>query len=233
MGHARGGGHAMKRTLPYTWCVGVDNCFGYLHRPDGSHLAESRRFMGGRGVAVGLAHGSALVTSADGSSEWQPLTAERACELASIPPPAVDGAAETQRRLDPFHVERHTSPLFLAVVSLAVERTLPCGHALRAWVAGLWDQTFDGPFLEQPETFAAAVLERLAETGGSPADTVLAQLNTESLQPGETAIAEQTGWTVALGELDALTRHFTGRLRIDRGAQNAADRASDSQLTLL
>jgi hypothetical protein len=218
-------------SVPYTWRIGVDNAFGYLNRGDGTHLVESRRFLGNVGLAVSLTDGRALLTAGDGASHWQRLTPERACELAQIPAPAVDGAAETQRRLDPFHVERHTSPLFLAIVSLAGEGRLPCGHALRAWLAGQWDGTFDGPFLEAPETFAASVIERIAETAAAPDAALLAQLHADSLN--HAVAAEQTGWAAALGDLAGLIARFTTRLAKDRDSKRAADAASSSQLTFM
>jgi len=220
-----------RPSVPYTWRIGVDNAFGHLTRSDGTHLAESRRFLGDTGLAVSLADGRALLTKGDGESTWQPLTPERACELAAIPAPEVDGAAETQRRLDPFHVERHTSPTFLAIVELATTRKLPCVHALRAWTAGTWDGTFDGPFLEQPETFAASVIERIAETDAQLEEALLAQLAADSLQhPGA---AKQTGWAAALGELPELAARFTRHLGQARDSQRATDAASSSQLTLM
>jgi hypothetical protein len=227
----------MTRTVPYTWKVGVDSAFGYLTRPDGTHLAESRRFLSGIGLAVSLADGRALLTPADAQSTWQPLSPARACELAEIPAPAVDGAAETDRRLDPFHVERHTNPLFLTLVTLATERALPCGHALRAWLQGLWDGTFNGPFLEAPETFAASVLERITVTAAAPVDAVLSQIADDALLDGgsseESRIARDSGWQAVIGEIPGRLTQFTGRLDRDRGAQQTADRACSDQLTLI
>ncbi len=221
----------MTRTTPYTWRVGIDNAFGYLARRDGTHLVESRRFLGSVGLAVSLADGSALLTATDGCSTWQALMPARACELAAIPAPAVDGAAETQRRLDPFHVERHTSPVFLAVVDIARNHGLPCAHALRAWVAGKWDGTFDGPYLEQPETFAASVIERVAQTGGQLEDALRAQLSADSLE--HPAVAQASGWRAAFGELPDAIARFTARLAQDRSEQQSASAAASSQLTLM
>lgn len=221
----------MTRTTPYTWRVGVDNAFGYLARRDGTHLVESRRFLGSVGLAVSLTDGRALLTSADGRSSWQALTPQRACELAAIPAPAVDGAAETQRRLDPFHVERHTSPTFLAIVDVARTRRLPCAHALRAWAADKWDGTFDGPYLEQPETFAASVIERLAHSGGQLEDALRAQLCADSLN--RAGVAQESGWTNAIGDLAGAIARFTRRLAQDRCEQQTANAATSSQLTLI
>lgn len=227
----------MNATVPYTWKIGVDSAFGYLARTDGTRLAESRRFLSGVGLAIDLTDGSALLTPADGSSTWQPLEPSRACQLARIPAPAVDGAAETDRRLDPFHVERHTSPLFLTLVTLANEQTLPCGHALRAWRAGVWDRTFNGPYLEAPETFAASVIERIAGTGLSPRDAVLAQIVVDTMlaadSPDRQRVAAETGWQAATSEIDARAAEYAHRLDIDRRAQHDADRASSDQLSLI
>jgi hypothetical protein len=227
----------MNATVPYTWKIGVDSAFGYLARSDGSRLGESRRFLSGMGLAIDLADGSALLTPADGSSTWQPVEPARACELARIPPPEVDGAAETDRRLDPFHVERHTSPLFLALVALANEQTLPCGHALRAWLAGVWDRTFNGPYLEAPETFAASVIERIAVRRLNPQDAVLAQIGVDTMlpvdPPDHDRIASETGWRTAVGEIAARVTDFARRLDLDRAAQQGADRACSDQLSLI
>jgi hypothetical protein len=225
----------MTKTIPYTWKVGVDNAFGYLTRPDGTHLVESRRFLSGVGLAVSVTDGAALLTPADGNATWQPLPPSRACELAGIPGPAVDGAAETERRLDPFHVERHTNPLFLTLVALAHENALPCGHAIRAWLAGAWDGTFDGPYLEQPETFAASVLERIASTNATPQDATLKQLVEETLLVGRAAkpIPAQSGWETVIGEIPGRLAHFAAQLDRDRSAQRSADQASSDQLKLM
>jgi hypothetical protein len=227
----------MSDTVPYTWRIGVDSAFGYLARSDGTRLAESRRFLSGVGLAIDLTDGAALLTPADGASTWQPIEGARACELVRIPPPAVDGAAETDRRLDPFHVERHTSPLFLTLVALANEQTLPCGHALRAWLAGVWDRTFQGPYLEQPETFAASVLERLAASAVSPEDAVSAQIAEDTMLPVDAAeqhrIAIDTGWRAAIGEIAGRVGEFTRRVDRDRSAQQSADRACSDQLSLI
>ena len=228
----------MIRTIPYTWRVGVDNAFGYLRAPDGRcHLAESRRFLSGVGLAVCLGDGGALLTVADGRSTWQPLTAERACRLADIPAPAVDGAAETARRLDPFHVERHCSPLFLTLVALASERRLPCGHALRAWRAGAWDGTFEGPFLEQPETFAASVLERIALARERPADAVLCQLASDLMLVAggseHLRATRESGWQAVLGEIPGRVAGFTARLLCERRLRREEEQARSAQLALI
>jgi hypothetical protein len=225
----------MTKTLPYTWKVGVDNAFGYLTRPDGAHLVESRRFLSGVGLAVSVTDGAALLTPADGNATWQPLPPARACELGRIPAPGVDGAAETARRTDPFHVERHTSPLFLTLVTLAHENRLPCGHALRAWLAGAWDGTFDGPYLEQPETFAASVLERIASTNASPQQAASKQVVEETLLVGGAAarIPAESGWEAAIGEIPARLARFAAQLDRDRSAQRSADQAGSGQLELI
>ncbi len=232
----------MKRSTPYTWRIGVDNAFGYLTHPSGrAHLAESRRFASSAavmtGVAISLDNGRALLTPADGSSTWQSVPAERACELASIPAPEIDGAAETARRLDPFHVERQTSPVFAAIVALAVERRLPCAHALRAWRQDLWDGTFDGSYLEQPETFAASVLERIAARNETPHDAVLGQLAHDiALGGGEAEhnqLAQQTGWTTALQELPARASHLATVLDRARQTRREGSKLASAQLALI
>jgi hypothetical protein len=216
----------------------VDNAFGYLTLPDGhAQLVESRRFLSGTGLTVSLADGSVLLTVADGTSTWQPIVAERACELAGIPAPDVDGEAETARRLDPFHVERHTSATFNALVAVAVANRLPCAHALRAWREGVWDGTFDGPYLEQPETFAASVLEYLAATGTTLADAVVGQLaNDAMLDPGSpehTRVMTDTAWQTALAELPGRVSQLADALERQRQTRRDTARASSAQLALI
>lgn len=232
----------MKRRVPYTWKVGVDNAFGYLVRPgDGQHLAESRRFVSDRGRSTGLAvsleTGCTLLTIADGACTWQPVKPERACELAGIPMPEVDGEAETSRRLDPFHVERHVSPLFGAIVSLCHDHRLPCAHALRAWRQGAWDATFQGGFLEQPETFAACVLERIAATGQVAVAAIFTQLACDAGlkpdSPEHRELLDATGWLPAIAELEGRTADRAQAL--DAARQNCRQLASEErpQLSLL
>jgi hypothetical protein len=228
----------MKRTVPYTWRVGVDNAFGYLARPDGhAYLAESRRFHANLGIAVSLDDGSVLLTAADGSSTWQPVPPDRACELAGIPRPAVDGEAETARRLDPFHVERQTSGLFNAIVTVAVERRLPCGHALRAWRAGLWDGTFAGAYLEQPETFAASVLEHMTATAAVLADAISAQLAQDAmLDPTSNQhrqMMSDTDWQAALADTHSRTEQIASVIARRRRSHLDAARTAGSQLALI
>jgi hypothetical protein len=216
----------------------VDNAFGYLTLPDGrAHLAESRRFHAHLGIAVSLDDGSALLTRADGSSTWQPVPPDRACELAGIPAPAVDGEAETARRLDPFHVERQTSSLFNAIVTVAAERRLPCGHALRAWRVGLWDGTFDGAYLEAPETFAASVLEHMTATGAPLTDAISTQLAQDAMLDPASSLHQQmtsdTGWQVALADTHTRAQQIAGVIARRRSSQLDAARTAGSQLALI
>ncbi len=216
----------------------MDNAFGYLILPDGhARLVESRRFLSGTGLTVSLDDGSVLLTVADGTSAWQPVAAERACELAGIPAPAVDGEAETARRLDPFHVERHTSATFNALVAVAVANRLPCAHALRAWREDAWDGTFDGPYLEQPETFAASVLEHIAATGTTLAEAVVAQLaNDAMLDPASlehTQVMSDTAWETALAELPGRLSQLADALERRRQTRRDTARADSAQLALI
>lgn len=216
----------------------MDNAFGYLTLPGGqAHLVESRRFLSGTGLAVNLDDGSALLTTADGTSTWQPILPERACELAGIPAPDVDGEAETARRLDPFHVERHTSATFNALVAVAEARRLPCAHALRAWREGVWDGTFDGPYLEQPETFAASVLEYIAATGTALQDAVIGQLANDAMldpaSPEHAQVMKDTAWQTALAEIPDRLSHAAGALERRRQTRRDTARANSAQLALI
>jgi hypothetical protein len=228
----------VTRILPYTWRVGVDNAFGYLTRPDGrAHLAESRRFYADLGIAVSLHDGSVLLTAATGQSTWQRLPPGRACELAGIPGAAVDGEAETARRLDPFHVERQTSGTFNAIVAVAVERHLPCGHALRAWRGGLWNGTFDGAYLEAPETFAASVLEQMAATDTPLADALREQLAQDAiLDPASSQhhqMMSDTGWQTALTETHSRAQQIAGVIAQRRQSHRDAALTAGDQLALI
>lgn len=216
----------------------MDNAFGYLTLPDGhAQLVESRRFLSGTGLTVSLDDGSVLLTVADGTSTWQPVVAERACELAGIPAPNVDGEAETARRLDPFHVERHTSATFNALVAAAVANRLPCAHALRAWREGVWDGTFDGPYLEQPETFAASVLEYIAATGTALAEAVVGQLANDAMldlaSPEHTRVMHETTWQAALAEVPDRVSHLADVLERRRQTRRDTARANSAQLALI
>lgn len=228
----------MKRTIPYTWRVGVDNAFGYLTRPDGSaHLAESRRFLADLGIAVSLDDGSVLLTAATGSSTWQPLPPGRACELAGIPRPAVNGEAETARRLDPFHVERQTSGTFNAIVAVAIDRRLPCGHALRTWRGGLWDGCFDGAYLEAPETFAASVLEQMAATDAALPEAIREQLAQDAMLDPASSQHQQmmsdTGWQTALAETHSRAHEMAAVIAQRRQSHLDVARTAGSQLALI
>lgn len=227
-----------SQVIPYTWRVGVDNAFGYLAGPDGdAQLAESRRFLASTGLAVSLDDGAALLTAADGSSTWRPIPPGRACELAAIPAPDVDGQAETTRRLDPFHVERHTSPTFNAIVTVALKHRLPCAHALRAWLAGVWDATFDGPYLEQPETFAASVLERITATGAPLGDAIVAQLAHDAMLDPASREHQQmmaaSAWRQALAEIPPRVSRIAAALGHRRQTRREITRTGGSQLALI
>jgi hypothetical protein len=149
----------------------------------------------------------------------------------------VDGEAETARRLDPFHVERHTSAAFNAIVAVAVERRLPCAHALRAWLAGVWDGTFDGPYLEQPEMFAASVLEHLTATGGTLKDAIVFQVAHDAMFAPDGRKHQQvmvaTAWQAALAEIPARESQIATALERHRNTQRDTTRSSSAQLALI
>jgi hypothetical protein len=154
--------------VPFTWRVGVDNCFGWLTAADQSRrdLVETHLFYGGYGLVVRLRDGARARVPTDAGWWFEPLGAETACAIEGLPAPAVDGAAELERRLDPFHVERHRSALWCALVDLIRTRGLPCGHSLRAQREGRWDGRYVSATDEDPETFAAAINERVTNTPG-------------------------------------------------------------------
>jgi hypothetical protein len=198
------------KLAPFTWRVGVDNCFGYLIAADGSSrdLVETHLFHADYGLVVRLSDGARLRVNVDRGLLFEQLTAESACAIAGMPAPQVDGAAELERRIDPFHVERHRSDLWCALVQLIRTRSLPCGYSLRAQLDGRWDGRYQGASDEDPETFAAAVNERVSNTPGlDPVTACLRELAADAGHRKRDAAAQllRTGWTDALRALpDAL-----------------------------
>lgn len=191
---------------PFTWRVGVDNCFGYLVAVDGSgrELVETHLFHGGYAVVVRLSDGARLRVPTDDGWLFEQLTAASACAIAGIPAPEVDGAAELERRIDPFHVERHRSALWCALVQLIRERALPCGYSLRAQLAGRWTGHYEAATDEDPETFAAAVNERVSNTPGlDPVSACAHELAADARGHDREAAARllRSGWTDALPHL--------------------------------
>jgi hypothetical protein len=223
--------------------VGVDNAFGYLGSATGrgEQLAESRRFQSERGhstgVAVSLQTGAVILAPADGSHTWRTVDPNRACELAGIPAPGVDGEAETARRLDPFHVEHHASAVFVALVGLIHDRALPCAHALRAWRKGVWDGAFHGAYLEQAETFAASVQERITRTGADVEDAVVDELGSSlalELRGAEAmAVVADSRWGDALPELPGRIVKAREELDESRRSRRELAAADESQLALI
>ncbi|MTD47177.1 hypothetical protein GKE82_23530 [Conexibacter sp. W3-3-2] len=162
-----------RPSLPLTWEVGVDNTFGWRITPDGrQHLTEPRFFIADEVIVVDLLDGRPRSLPADGTHRYQHLDPEEACTLAGLPAPLVDGASEVQRRLDPFHVERHRDPLWRAICAAAYRHRLPCGFALYATRMGVWDQRFTNASAERPEVFALRVCLRATDTG-EPIDVAL------------------------------------------------------------
>ena len=152
-------------TAPLTWRCGVDNEHGILTRPEGSQsLCELIRFFRGQATLVDLHSGQRLLAPADGSCTWTPQSPEEACAAAGLPAPDVDGAAELERRVDPFHNERLASEHFACVVELVRDLGLPCGYALRAYPSGGERRVDDwGQVLaDAPEIFAAAIADDMA-----------------------------------------------------------------------
>ncbi|RKQ90528.1 hypothetical protein C8N24_0333 [Solirubrobacter pauli] len=208
------------KLAPFTWRVGVDNCFGYVIAADGSsrELVETHLFHANYGVVVRLTDGARLRVPVDRGWLFEQLTAESACAIAGIPAPEVDGAAELERRIDPFHVERHRSALWCALIELIRSRSLPCGYSLRAQLDGRWDGHYRAASDEDPEAFAAAVNERVSNTPElDPITACLRELAADAGGRDRAAAAQllRTGWTDALRALPdtleaaaaALARH--------------------------
>jgi hypothetical protein len=195
------------KLAPFTWRVGVDNCFGYLIAANGSSrdLVETHLFHGDYGLVVRLADGARLRVPVDGGWLFEQLSAESACAIAGIPAPEVDGAAELERRIDPFHVERHRSALWCSLVSLIRARSLPCGYSFRAQLDARWDGRYQAASDEDPETFAAAVNERVSNTSDlDPVTACLRELAADAGHRDRHAAAHvlrASGWTGALRAL--------------------------------
>lgn len=187
--------------------VGVDSAFGVLARPDGRLvLCEAQLFFAGEAVTVCLATGRRRVEAADGRSSWKPLRPAKACAAAGLPAPAVDGGSEVARRLDPFHVERHRSGLFCALIDLIDGRSLPCGHALRLLADGQpWDGRFTRQRFDTPAITAAQVAEHLAR--GVPLTEavrheILGDADLLDAAPDrQHALLATSGWNAALADL--------------------------------
>lgn len=222
-----------------TWRVGVDNEFGWLLSPDGSRqLCESRLFWDGA-ILVSLETGETVLAPADGSYRWRSLKPEAACAIVGIPAPEVDGAAEVDRRLDPFHVERHRSARFCALVELINEHRLPCGYALYDHEPGRREGR--GPLGvcdESAEMFAASVAERIARGCGLN-DAIRAELAGDAdIDPDDPAAVErllgQIGWASALPELDLRIRRHERRIEAaQRHPRGPDEQADDGQLALI
>jgi hypothetical protein len=190
----------------------VDNEFGVLRRPDGSAArCELIRFFAGEATLIDLHSGQRLRVAADGSSTWTRMTAEAACSAAGLPGPDVDGAAELERRVDPFHTDRHASEHFACVVELVRDLGLPCGYALQAYARGGDRRIHDwGQVLaDAPEVFAAAIADDMAD--GLPfCKALVRHLAADAGLPREQLLAAlaDTGWGAALRDLDDhLARH--------------------------
>lgn len=132
---------------------------------------------------------------------------------------------------------RRPRTLFNAIVTVAVERRLPCGHALRAWRAGLWDGTVDGAYLEAPETFAASVLEHMTATTTGIADAISAQLAQDAmLDPASSQhrqMMSDTGWQAALADTSSRSTEIASVLARRRRSHLDAARSAGMQLALI
>jgi hypothetical protein len=230
-------GHRPVARVPFTRGVGVDNRFGWLDLPDGrSLLVETVLFHVTTGVVVYLELGDRHIVAADGSGTFRALDPAAACALAGIPEPRTAEWAEVTIRLDPFHVESHTSPRFRAIVDTVCSHALGCG----ALVAEYGSATTDAPWelrVETAEMFAAAVSERIARTGASRIDAIRDELAADLQATGaEIPVDEfmdQTGWTKALDDkLESSLAHH--KATVD-GARNHRRQAAqtDDQLTLV
>ncbi len=201
--------------VPLTWRCGVDNNFGWLTGRDGTRrLCELHVIWFVTTAEVVCLHtGQRLTIPADGSWRWEPIAPAQACAIVGLPAPAVDGRAELDRRTDPFHVERHRSPLFAALVKTICARQLPVGHALRELAAGAgWDGEWVGACYQAPEVFAAAVNRLASRPDGPDALTAVGAVLDDDLRhlpaPERSRVLSACGWREALPVVaDAIAAH--------------------------
>lgn len=186
-----------KEEMRFCWRVGVGQ-FGWLRLPGEDLLCETRLFVGERGLVCSLIDGYSRWVAADETLPFQPLAAEEACAMVGIPTPACEGGGEVMRRNDPFHVERHRCALFCALTELIRQQHLPCGHSLRRG----GQVEFTGACWEDPEVFAACVLERIAG-GAGVRDAIIGELEAtcELNQRSFRQMLKASGWERALAQL--------------------------------
>jgi hypothetical protein len=185
--------------------------FGWLVDGDARRLCETRLFHGRTGaeraVLVALVDGETVLAPADGSLTWEPRTAEAACDFVGFPPPETVQSGDLVRRIDLFHVERHRSARWAALVEAIRRHRVPCSYSLRAW--GRDVVHYVGAADEDPERFAAAVNERVAQ-GAKPFPSLLWEIAADAeIDPARdatavTALLDATGWTPVLDELRPL-----------------------------
>lgn len=205
--------------VPLTWRCGVDNNFGWLTGPHGEQrLCELHVIWFVETAELVCLHtGQRLSIPADGTWTWEPIKPAEACALVGIPAPDVDGRAELDRRLDPFHVERRRSPLFAAVSHMIRSRPLPVGHALRTVAAGeRWDGHWDGADYHSPEEFAAAANRHATACPDLAAATIVSHLLAEDLQDLDrherVRVLARHGWDAAVEQLDAAIAEHAERI---------------------
>lgn len=213
----------MSGPVALTWQVGVRNRFGWVTLPDSTrHLVEVRMFLPGPiAHLMDLHTGDWLIVAADGSSLLTPVDPARACGLVGIPAPQTDNTKEDPVRVDPFHVERHRSPVFRAICDLAYARSLPCGTSLLAHEDGHWQPgDYERVHQDNPEQFATDVGLAIAADGHRPAEAIRLELCADAgVDPDAPAAARlllTTGWHSALRSLDAAIT--AQRQLVDAGA---------------
>lgn len=205
---------------PLTWRCGVDNNFGWLTTPDGDRrLCELHAFWFIHTAELVCLHsGDRFRVAADGTSRWAPIAPSEACAIVELPSPAVDGRAELDRRTDPFHVERHRSPVFMALVELVRDRCLPVGHALRTLAQRkAWDGQWVGACHQAPEVFAAAVNLAASDHPDAIERAVTAVLRDDlgsTTHRDPLALLVDCGWAHALVRLPAAIARAQARIPV-------------------
>jgi hypothetical protein len=230
-------GNRLGSRVPFIRDVGVDNRFGWLDLPDGrSLLVEPILFHETTSVVVDLDHGDRHIVAADGTGISRALDAAEACAIAGIPEPRTEEWAEVTIRLDPFHIENHTSPRFRAIVDTVCRRTLPCGAVVAEYGAAPTDAPFELR-IETAEMFAASVSERIARTGddivGAIRNELAADLEATGAEMPVDEFLDQTGWADALNDtLDGALAHYMATLADARNHRHQPAEPDD-QLILL
>lgn len=207
----RGRVMASSRVRHLDWSVGCGT-FAALFGPGGGELLiETLWFTEREAAVVNLHSGEREIIA------WptlrpivRVLEPDVACAQVGMPVPGRIKVADSWRRVDPFHSERHRSERFRALIAVIRDLRLPCRYSLLAFADTERPAAYTGPCVEDPEQTAGNVAERLARTPAlSVADALHAELLDDatcvSQDPAAAAaLLAKTAWPATLARLDEL-----------------------------